>query len=116
MILNLTKNCQIASQSKTYKTVLSLARGLMFRKPLQDSEALILDMGGETSGSIHTFFVFFPIDVIWINRNLEVVDLQENVKPFVPWLYPKKRSRYVIELPKGAIKISGTEVGDKIVI
>ena len=60
------------------------------------------------------FFVFYAIDVIWLDKNFKVVDLK-TLHPFSVY-NPKRKAKYVIELRKGIIKRSGTKVNDKIEI
>ncbi|MFH1210115.1 MAG: DUF192 domain-containing protein [archaeon] len=64
--------------------------------------------------TIHMFFVFFPIDVVWLNKNKKVVDIRRNVKPFILWIKPKNKAKYIIELPKGVSK--HIKIGNKIEI
>lgn len=54
--------------------------------------------------TIHMLFVFFPIDVVWLDKNKKVVDKRENVKPFTPWITPGKAAKYVIELPRNTAR------------
>ncbi len=69
------------------------------------------------SSSIHMFFMRFPIDVVWLNSDMVVVDLKKSILPFNPlnrktWkIYrPGKAARYVIELGLG--NSNGIEIGD----
>ena len=59
------------------------------------------------------FFVFYSIDVLFLNKNKEVVDLKENFKPFT-FYTPKAKSMYVIELPNGTIRKTNTRINDNI--
>lgn len=52
-------------------------RGLMFRRELPKEKGLLL----RPSNSIHTFFMRFPIDVIFINKNNQVIKITEDMKP-----------------------------------
>ncbi len=81
-------------------------RGLMFRSP-KDDYALIFP----GTRAIHTFFVFFSIDLIYTDKNSKVVELKENLRPF-SWYSPKKRSRYLIELVSGKIDEGDLRLGD----
>jgi len=58
-------------------------------------------------------FVFYPIDVLFLDKNKIVVEIKENFMPFA-FYTPKNKAQYVTELPKGTIKKSKTEIGDKI--
>ncbi len=57
------------------------------------------------------FFVIFPIDVLFLDKNRKVVDLKENFKPFT-FYTPKAKAKYVIELPNGIIKKTNTRIND----
>ncbi len=62
--------------------------------------------------SIHMFFMKIPLDVIFLDKNHNVVHLIENIKP---WRVSKivAKAHSVIELPVGTIANSRTIVGDK---
>ncbi len=87
----------------------SRARGLIGTKPLAPHEALIID----PSMGVHTWFMTYPIDVIYVDDNDRVVDLDEDM---LPWRMGRIRfkSSYVIELAVGAIRTSRTEIGDQL--
>ena len=59
------------------------------------------------------FFVFYPIDVLFLDKNKKVVEVKENFRPF-EFYTPKNKAKYVIELEKNTIKSSKTKVGNKI--
>ncbi len=80
----------------------SKAKGLMFSKKLKDS-CLLFIFDKERKISLHMFFVFFPIDVIFLNEKKEIVDIKRNFMPFT--LYTsKKPAKYVLEMPVNSIK------------
>jgi uncharacterized membrane protein (UPF0127 family) len=60
---------------------------------------------------LHMFFVFFPIDVVYLDKKRKVVEIKENFMPFT-FYNPNKRAAYVVELPKGSVKSSNTKIGD----
>jgi hypothetical protein len=90
--------------------ILSQARGLMFRKSF--SKALWFRMGEKSKvmTSIHSFFVFFPFDIIWLDGK-KIVDLQERVKPWTLNITPKKAADSFIELPAGTIRKKKIKTG-----
>jgi uncharacterized membrane protein (UPF0127 family) len=53
--------------------------------------------------SIHTFFMKIPIDAVFVDRQLKVVGIYENLKPFrmTTWVW---KSDSVIELPSGSVQ------------
>jgi len=67
------------------------------------------------SSGVHTIGMLFPIDLIFLGKEKEVVHVEEHVRPFriskVSW----KASR-VLELPVHTIYRSGTQVGDRLEI
>lgn len=83
----------------------------MFSK--KSDKVLIFIFDKEKIIPLHNFFVFYPIDVLFLNKNKNVVEIKETFKPFT-FYTPKNKAKYVIELPQGAIKQSKTELNDKI--
>ena len=45
------------------------------------------------------FFVFYPIDILFLNKNKEIVEIKQNLKPFA-FYTPKSKAKYIIEMPK----------------
>jgi len=86
-------------------------RGLMLKKDLKAGLILKIPSGrGKRGSAIHMFFMRIPLDVIFTDEDLKVVD----VVSLDPWTTytPKSAARFVIELEKGLIKDSETEIGD----
>ncbi|HLC63002.1 MAG TPA: DUF192 domain-containing protein [Candidatus Nanoarchaeia archaeon] len=94
-------NILIADDVKVSNDMFSKTRGLMFSRKLKKGQALLLvaDEENKMETTIHMFFVFFPIDVVWLDSKLKVVDKRENVKSFTPLIVPKQPAKYVLELP-----------------
>ena len=69
-------------------------RGLMFSR--RKNILLVLPREGRNRAAIHSFFVFFPFQAIFINSRNEVVG-SKRIKPF-RICFPKKPARYVLEL------------------
>lgn len=59
------------------------------------------------------FFVFFPIDLIFLDKNKKVIEIKENFRPFTIYNSSKK-AMYVIECGDGTVKKTRTTIGDKI--
>jgi len=115
-IVNKTRRIVIAKNALRAQSLFSRMRGLMLRrKPI----ALVIVAPNQSieSTSIHMFLMLFSIDVIWADKDGNVVDLRKGIKPFSLRIFrPKKSAKYVIELPVGSIEKSKTEVGDKLVL
>ena len=88
----------------------SRALGVMFRRSFP-GEALVFDFPRERRAWIHMIFVFFPIDVIFLDEDNAVV----SKKTLRPWIgYASERASKVIEMPAGAAETVGS--GDRLVI
>jgi len=105
-VVNKTRKIVLSKNASPANTLLGRMRGLMF----SGKKDLILDCGFDDipSSAIHMMFMKFPIDVIWVDSSMTVVDLIKGVEPFNPlkpktWrIYkPEKPARYVIELGIG---------------
>lgn len=70
-------------------------KGLMLKKKLEDTSGLLI----KRCSSIHTCFMRFPIDVIYLDKEYTVL----YTETVVPWRVGKlvKRAKHVLELPKG---------------
>ena len=63
------------------------------------------------SQGVHTIGMMFPIDIIFLSKDMRVVHLEEHVRPFRISNVSLKASS-VLELPTHTIYRSGTQVGD----
>jgi uncharacterized membrane protein (UPF0127 family) len=91
-------------------TLFSRARGLLGRDQLGADEGLLLT----PESSIHTWFMRFPIDVVFLEADLTVLAVRENVKP---WRTAGQRgARSVLELPAGTCARRGLRPGDRLTL
>jgi uncharacterized membrane protein (UPF0127 family) len=80
-------------------------RGLLGRSDLPQGEGVLL----RPAGSIHTFFMRFPIDVVFMNQEDVVIKV---VHRLPPWRATgKKGAESVLELAAGEAESRGVEVG-----
>jgi hypothetical protein len=84
--------------------------GLLPYKSLPPDEGMLIT----PCKSVHTFFMRFPIDVIYLDRDLRVVALFENVPKGKTLPYYKK-AYSVLELLTGMIATTGTLVGHQLI-
>ncbi len=81
----------------------------MGRRNFGLSQGLLL----KDTNSIHTFFVFLPIDVVFLDSEMKVVRTVASLKPFsispIVW-----KAKSVLELPVGTIKTQEIKVGKQI--
>ena len=94
--------CQIADGPVTR------ARGLLGRSGLDRGEGILL----QPTFSIHTFFMRFAIDVVFLDRNGFVVAIVERLRP---WRAATRlRARAVLELAAGEARRVGIRVGERL--
>jgi uncharacterized membrane protein (UPF0127 family) len=67
------------------------------------------------SSGVHTIGMLFPIDLVFLGKEKEVVHIEEHVRPFRISKVSLKASS-VLELPIHSIFHSGTQVGDQLEI
>ena len=85
-------------------------RGLLGRTSLQPGHALVL----APCNSVHTFFMKFAIDVVFVGRDGTVRRIASALRPWRVAISP--RSFAVIETAAGVIGTSGTCPGDRLAI
>ncbi|MGH2920237.1 MAG: DUF192 domain-containing protein [Solirubrobacteraceae bacterium] len=81
-------------------------RGLLGRADLAAGEGLLL----RPAGSIHTHFMRFPIDAVFLDREQRVLDVRSAIRP---WRTARRRgARAVLELRAGEASRRGIAIGD----
>lgn len=95
---NVTRNALVLPKGRWYANAWDHFRGLMLRPSLPDDEGLIFvyRAASKANTTIHMFFVFFAIGVVWLDENLWVVDAKL-AKPWRPYYAPKMPAQYFIE-------------------
>ncbi len=99
----LAENIELAN---TYFTRLM---GLMFRRRLAEGKGLLLD----PCPQIHTCFMRFAIDAVFVDKDGTVLYVKENMKP---WRFGRfvRGSRRTLELPGGTLA-GRVQKGDKLI-
>lgn len=110
-IYNSTQNSIISESAKVADNFFSRSIGLLSKNSLSQSESLVI----KPCCSIHTFFMRFDIDVLFVNKKNEILALYENVKPWC--ILPiHLNSKYVVELSAGSIANKNISKGDIITV
>lgn len=112
MGVNIKLNGEVVSKARYCESFFSKTKGLMFSKKLKKGRSLILvdDFEPRFGSVIGMFFVFFPLDIIFLDSNKKVVDVRD-AKPFQSYIAPKKSAKYAIEMNKGENIL---KIGDKV--
>lgn len=84
-------------------------RGLLGRPVLHQSEALWITPGN----SVHSLFMTYPIDLIYLDRQLRVIKIIAGMNPWR--LSAGWGSHSVIELISGSLKTLEISVGSQLV-
>ncbi len=98
MVHNLRTGETIARRVVRCDTFWRRGRGLMFRRALAEDEVYLFveRREGVAQTAIHMFFVFFPIAVVWLDRDRRVVD-KVLARPFRPYYAPRRAAQYYVE-------------------
>jgi hypothetical protein len=81
-------------------------RGLLGRAGLDPGSGMLIDR----APSVHMFFMRFPIDVVFLDRDRRVVGVRHGLRPWR--VAGARRAVAALELPAGAAAAAGLERGD----
>jgi uncharacterized protein len=106
---NMTRQSLIAAEVKVADNYLKRLIGLMGQPNLPPQAGLWI----VPCNDIHSFFMRFEFDAIFVDKQNKVVHLVERMRP---WRISKfvKGGRAVLELPAGTINTTHTQLGDLI--
>jgi len=105
-ILNVTRNTQIASRAEIAGSGMKRSKGLLGRKGLERGEGMWI----VPCEAVHTFFMQFALDLIYLDKKNRIRKVRSNVSP---WRVSACLSAHsIIELPVGAIRDSQSQAGD----
>lgn len=90
--------------------------GLSGRKQMKDNQGMLFAFDSPGFYSFWMKDMNFPIDIIWISKNLKIVDLTENVEPssFPQKFESKEMAQYVLEVNAGWVADHKIEKGMRI--
>jgi len=107
-IFNLNRQTKLADSAEVAGHGAARRKGLLGRDCLPSGAGLWI----VPCESVHTFFMKFPIDLVYIDRNKKVKKVRSNVRP---WRMSACLSAHsIIELPAGTVRSTQTAPGDKL--
>ena len=109
-IVNQRNNQVIATEVVAAVDSASRRTGLLKHESLRDGSALVI----APTNAIHTFFMRFDIDVVFVRRDGLVVKIRAAMPPWR--IAGALRAHAVIELPAGTCERCGTGEGDLLLI
>ncbi len=104
--LNRTRGAVLAAKLEVAGSGPTRRKGLLGRENLAAGEGLWI----VPCESVHTFFMRFPIDLVYLDRRNRVRKLRTGVGPWR--ISACLAARSVLELPAGAIHATQTQRGD----
>tara|TARA_Y100000034_G_scaffold39094_2_gene48178 strand:+ start:18591 stop:18935 length:345 start_codon:yes stop_codon:yes gene_type:complete len=112
MIKRSSDNRIIVSNKKILKNMFTQGTGLMFKRGIKDIGYVFVFKKEHIIG-ITMLFVFFPVDVLFLDSEKKVVEIVQNLRPFRNY-WPKQKAKYVIELPKGTAYQKDIHIRDEL--
>jgi uncharacterized membrane protein (UPF0127 family) len=108
VIRNQTRNTILADAADVADTSEKRRTGLLKHERLDPGQGLWI----VPCESVHSFFMKFAIDLVYLDRNKKVLKVRHRM---VPWrLSACLTAHSILELPAGAVAASGTEKGDQL--
>lgn len=91
-------------------------RGLSGREGLRDGEGLLLIFDAPGNHGIWMKDMKFPIDIIWLDKELTIVSVEKDVSPqtYPKVFYPGEPASAVLEIKAGSFNSSGLKVGQRL--
>jgi uncharacterized membrane protein (UPF0127 family) len=107
-ITNLTRNTMLGDSIDVADSSAKRRTGLLKHSGLGAGEGLWI----VPCESVHTFFMKFPIDLVYLGKDRKVRKVRHAVKP---WRMSACLSAHsILELPAGAAEKTGTQAGDQL--
>lgn len=82
-------------------------KGLMFKGGMKEGEAFMIPR----CNWIHTMFMNFPIDVVYLNSDYVIVDIEKGVRPW-RMCAPRLRAAHILELFSGTAESRSLHLGE----
>jgi uncharacterized membrane protein (UPF0127 family) len=108
VVRNQTRNTILADAAELADTSEKRRTGLLKHDRLDPGHGLWI----VPCESVHSFFMKFAIDLVYLDRDKRVRKVRHRM---VPWRVSACLSAHsILELPAGAVAASGTEAGDQL--
>lgn len=110
LIVNLTRGSVVCEHGEIGERMFARLQGLLGRSGMPLDEGLLL----RPAPSIHTAFMQFPIDAVFLDSNMRIVKLVEGMRP---WRTAAARgATAVLELAAGESRRRGLSLGDRLAV
>jgi len=98
----------VCERCEVPKSSFARMRGLLGRDGLEPGTGMLID----AAPSVHMFFMRFPIDVVFLDRGMEVVGVSADVRPWR--LAGRRGARHVLELAAGEAQARELRTGERL--
>lgn len=110
-LLNVSRNSEVANNVRIADTFYRRAKGLLGERGLDEGNTLWI----HRCNSIHTWFMRFPIDAVFVDSQMVVRAVYRNLGPW-RMTFPAWKASSVFELPAGALDKTHVEIGDQLYV
>ncbi|MFC1567122.1 DUF192 domain-containing protein [bacterium] len=106
-LLNKTQNSLLTENMQEANTIFKKIKGLLGRKSIGEDECLLIPGAKQ----IHCFFMRFPIDIVFLDKNKKIIKIYKNFKPYrmTSFIFFAK---HVLEFKVGFCESKNTKLGD----
>jgi len=110
-VTNTTRQEVLVEQGAIADNMITRVKGLLGRTGLEPGDGLLIT----PCSSIHSMWMRFRFDAVFISREGEVVHLMEDMAPWKmsPMVW---KAKSVLVLPSGTVARTGTRTGDRLEI
>ena len=116
-ILSKFNNQKIRFNVEIADTDLKRKTGLQCKSKMALNEGMLFIWETEDFRSFWMKNTSIPLDIIFLNKNLEIVDIFYNAKPFsLKSISSDKKAKYILELNEGVFYSYKFDLKDKIII
>lgn len=110
-VINKTRNTSLGKEIELAKSFQKRFLGLMFKDNLKENQGLFFPQ----CKSVHTFGMKFPIDILVLTKNNQVLHTFPRVPSF-RIIRPRISAHSILEIPEGIIQNSKTIPGDQLLM
>ncbi len=93
-------------ECETAETFFEKMKGLMF----SGKKNILFVFEKERIFGIHSFFVLFPFDAVYLDERRRAVEVMKNILPFTPYVRNSEPAKYLLELAEP----NTVKVGDRL--
>ncbi|MEZ4864555.1 MAG: DUF192 domain-containing protein [Caldilineaceae bacterium] len=108
-VTNITRHTKLIDKGRVARNPWTRLKGLIGVRHLAAGDGLLITR----CKGVHCMFMSIPIDVLYVNKQDQVVAIDEAMPPWAVGRV-RRHSHYVLELPAGTAAQSGTGVGDQL--